>query len=163
MNSGARIAVAVGVGYLVGRRRKLRTALTLTAAVALGRASQNPGGLTKWGGDLLRASPQLSNLGQLGRPLASASRAAATAAASSGIDTLSGKLRGSADTLRRRGAADTDEPEQEDIAGPEGDAPEDEQVAGRDDDAPEGANAVDEEAEQPEAAGAGGKTRRRKR
>lgn len=102
MKSGARIALAVGVGYILGRRKKLRPALTLAAAVAAGRASRNPGGLLKAGTDLLHASPQLGNLGKLGGPLATAGKAAATAAAGSGIDALSGKLRGGADALRRR-------------------------------------------------------------
>ncbi|MGC4787012.1 hypothetical protein ACLQ22_04075 [Micromonospora sp. DT178] len=105
MNSGARIGLAVGFGYLLGRRRKLRTALTLAAAVAAGRASREPGGLLKAGGNLLHKSPHLSNVGRLGGPLAAASKAAATAAAGSGIDAISGKLRGSADALRRKGGA----------------------------------------------------------
>ncbi|MFG3705722.1 hypothetical protein ACGF7U_13450 [Micromonospora sp. NPDC047670] len=105
MNSGARIGLAVGFGYLLGRRRKLRTALTLAAAVAAGRASREPGGLLKAGGNLLQSSPHLTHLGRLGGPLAAASKAAATAAAGSGIDAISGKLRGSADALRRKGGA----------------------------------------------------------
>jgi hypothetical protein len=104
MKSGARIALAVGLGYVLGRRKKLRTALTLGAAVAAGRASRNPGGLLKYGTDLLNTTPQLSNLGKLGAPLATAGKAAATAAAGSGIDALSGRLRGGADALRRRSA-----------------------------------------------------------
>ncbi|MEH0969694.1 hypothetical protein V6U77_00940 [Micromonospora sp. CPCC 205546] len=105
MKSGARIGLAVGFGYLLGRRRKLRTALTLAAAVAAGRASREPGGLLKAGGNLLKSSPQLGTIGRLGAPLASASKAAATAAAGSGVDAISGKLRGSADALRRKGGA----------------------------------------------------------
>ncbi|MGN9776000.1 hypothetical protein ACTMS0_09510 [Micromonospora sp. H33] len=105
MNSGARIGLAVGAGYLLGRRRKLRKALVLAAAVAAGRTSRNPGGLIKVGQNLLQSSPQLANLGKLGGPLATAGKAAATAAAGSGIDALSGKLRGSADALRRKGGA----------------------------------------------------------
>ncbi|MDO3703800.1 hypothetical protein Q3W71_19215 [Micromonospora sp. C28SCA-DRY-2] len=108
MNSGARIGMAVGFGYLLGRRRKLRTALTLAAAVAIGRASRDPGGLLGRAGGLLQSSPHLSNLSHLGKPLASAGKAAATAAASSGIDAVSGKLRGSADALRRRAAGQSD-------------------------------------------------------
>ncbi|WP_200210744.1 hypothetical protein [Micromonospora coerulea] len=102
MKSGARVALAVGFGYLLGRRKKLRTALTLAAAVAVGRASRNPGGLLKHGKDMLTASPQLGNLAKLGSPLATAGKAAATAAAGSGIDALGGKLRGGADALRRK-------------------------------------------------------------
>ncbi|MFI7577563.1 hypothetical protein [Micromonospora sp. NPDC049497] len=105
MNNGARIGLAVGAGYLLGRRRKLRKALVLAAAVAAGRASQNSGGLMNAGSRLLQSSPQLSNLGRLGGPLVSASKAAATAAAGSGIDAVGGKLRGSADALRRKGGA----------------------------------------------------------
>jgi hypothetical protein len=104
MKSGARIGLAVGLGYLLGRRRKLRTALTLAAAVAVGRASRDPGGLLKQGSGLLQSSPQLSNLSRLGGPLASAGKAAATAAAGSGVDALSGKLRGSAEKMRRKSA-----------------------------------------------------------
>ncbi|WBB74181.1 hypothetical protein O7602_01045 [Micromonospora sp. WMMD1128] len=102
MKSGARIALAVGFGYVLGRRRKLRTALTLAAAVAAGRASQNPAGLKQMATGLLGSNPQLSNLGKLGAPLVTAGRAAATAAAGSGIDAVSGRLRGGADALRRR-------------------------------------------------------------
>ncbi|GAA3756656.1 hypothetical protein [Micromonospora maritima] len=110
MKSGARIALAVGFGYVLGRRRKLRTALTLAAAVAAGRASQNPGGLKQMATGLLGSSPQLGNLGKLGAPLVTAGRAAATAAAGSGIDAVSGRLRSGADALRRRsGEQSTDE------------------------------------------------------
>jgi hypothetical protein len=144
MKSGARVALAVGFGYLLGRRRKLRTALTLAAAVAVGRASRNPGGLLKYGTDLVNSSPQLSNLSKLGGPLATAGKAAATAAAGSGIDALSGKLRGSADALRRRSAGDRQGGE---AAAGERSAPDEEQ----------------ELDEQPEArdAEAGGRRRRR--
>lgn len=105
MKSGARIALAVGFGYVLGRRRKLRTALTLAAAVAAGRASQNPGGLKQMATGLLGSNPQLGNLTKLGAPLVTAGRAAATAAAGSGIEAVSGRLRGGADALRRRSGA----------------------------------------------------------
>ncbi|MDG4787176.1 hypothetical protein O7626_14760 [Micromonospora sp. WMMD1102] len=115
MNSGVRIGLAVGFGYLLGRRKKLRSALVLATAVAAGRASRGPGGLLKQGQQLLQSSPQLSGLSRLGSPLVSASRAAATAAAGSRIDALSGRLRGGADALRRRSSAadaDGDQPEE---------------------------------------------------
>ncbi|RKN17144.1 hypothetical protein D7147_21050 [Micromonospora musae] len=95
----------MGLGYLIGRRRKLRTALALAAAVAAGRASMHPDGLLKRGTDLLNSSPHLGNLGRLGGPLAMAGKAAATAAAGSGVDALSGKLHDSANALRRRTAS----------------------------------------------------------
>ncbi|GAB3071146.1 hypothetical protein [Micromonospora schwarzwaldensis] len=139
MKSGARIALAVGFGYVLGRRRKLRTALTLAAAVAAGRASQNPGGLKQMATGLLGSSPQLGNLSRLGAPLVTAGRAAATAAAGSGIDAVSGRLRGSADALRRRSAgsggqsadgrrsAPDEEPELDEQPGADDEADDDEQ------------------------------------
>ncbi|WP_199733470.1 hypothetical protein [Micromonospora sp. BL4] len=125
MKTGTRIGLAVGFGYLLGRRRKLRTALTLAAAVAAGRASRDPGGLLKRGSDLLHSSPQLGNLGRLGGPLVNAGRSAATAAAGSGVDALTGRLRGSADALRRRsggqgGARDDDTGHDDDTGGDDG-------------------------------------------
>ncbi|MEU5563832.1 hypothetical protein [Micromonospora musae] len=105
MNRGAGIGLAVGLGYLIGRRRKLRTALALAAAVAAGRATMHPDGLLKRGTDLLNSTPHLGNLGRLGGPLAVAGKAAATAAAGSGVDALSGKLHDSANALRRRTAS----------------------------------------------------------
>ncbi|MEW2332067.1 hypothetical protein AB0880_30235 [Micromonospora chersina] len=128
MKSGARVALAVGFGYLLGRRKKMRTALTLAAAVAAGRASQRPGGLKQLGTDLLNV-PQLGGLGKLGAPLATAGKAAATAAAGSGIDALSGKLRGGADALRRKsagGQSDAGRPDEE-PADDERSAPDDEE------------------------------------
>lgn len=128
MKSGARVALAVGFGYLLGRRKKMRTALTLAAAVAAGRASQRPGGLKQLGTDLLNV-PHLGGLGKLGAPLATAGKAAATAAAGSGIDALSGKLRGSADALRRKsagGRSDAGRPDEE-PADDERSAPDDEE------------------------------------
>ncbi|MFE0592718.1 hypothetical protein [Micromonospora echinospora] len=107
MKSGTRIGLAVGLGYVLGRRRRLRTALTLAAAVAAGRMSRDPAGLRKLG-DLVQASPQLSNLSRLGGPLVGAGRAAATAAVGSGIDAVSGKLRGRADALRGKATGSGD-------------------------------------------------------
>ncbi|MEV4491558.1 hypothetical protein AB0K04_15740 [Micromonospora coxensis] len=152
MKSGMRIGLAVGAGYLLGRRRKLRTALTLAAAVAAGRASRDPGQLLKRGGDLLSSSPQLANLSKLGGPLASAGKAAATAAASSGIDAVSGRLRGSADALRRKSAGGTgpdqgrDDETRDDQARDNSSAPDEEQEL---DDQPD--VEYDEPAERPAA------------
>ncbi|WP_431942706.1 hypothetical protein [Micromonospora marina] len=105
MRSGTRVALAVGFGYLLGRRKKMRTALTLAAAVAAGRASRRPGGLKQFGVDLMATNPQLRNLGGLGPPLVAAGRAAATAAAGSGIDAIGGRLREGAGALRRKAGA----------------------------------------------------------
>ncbi|MBY8873098.1 hypothetical protein K7640_14780 [Micromonospora sp. PLK6-60] len=143
MKSGARIGLAVAAGYVLGRRKKLRTALTLAAAVAAGRASQRPGGLLKVGTDLLNA-PQLGNLTRLGTPLATAGKAAATAAAGSGIDALSGRLRGSADALRRRSAGGGEAEGGPDSA-PDEEQELDEQPAAQDDEAPDDGAERDEQ------------------
>ncbi|MBU8857377.1 MULTISPECIES: hypothetical protein [unclassified Micromonospora] len=134
MKSGARIALAVGFGYVIGRRRKLRTALTLAAAVAAGRASQNPGGLKQMATGLLGTSPQLGNLGKLGAPLVTAGKAAATAAAGSGIDAVSGKLCGGAAALRRRSSGRPGEqPDDGRRSAPDEEQEPDEQPSARDD------------------------------
>ncbi|MFD6692912.1 hypothetical protein ACWIGG_14565 [Micromonospora aurantiaca (nom. illeg.)] len=133
MKSGTRVAFAVGLGYLLGRRKKMRTALTLAAAVAVGRASRRPGGLKQLGADLMAANPQLRNLGGLAPPLVAAGRAAATAAAGNGIDAIGGRLREGAGALRRK--AGTGRPDagrsasDEDRSGPgaERSAPDEEQ------------------------------------
>ncbi|MFI7428241.1 hypothetical protein ACIBPB_14725 [Micromonospora sp. NPDC049836] len=134
MKSGARVALAVGFGYLLGRRKKMRTALTLAAAVAAGRASQQPGGLKKVATDLIGANPQLGNLSKLGVPLATAGRAAASAAAGNGIDVLSGKLRDGADALRRRSSGGTGtQPASDERSAPDEEPDLEDQPAARDD------------------------------
>lgn len=142
MKSGTRVALAVGFGYLLGRRKKMRTALTLAAAVAAGRASQRPGGLKQLGADLMSVNPQLGSLTKLGSPLATAGKAAASAAAGSGIDALSGKLRGSADALRRKSGTDQSDAGQpdEEPADDERSAPDEEQEL---DDQPEAGDDAD--------------------
>ncbi|MGY0005593.1 hypothetical protein [Micromonospora sp. I033] len=140
MKSGARVALAVGFGYLLGRRKKMRTALTLAAAVAAGRASQRPGGLKQLGANLMSANPQLGNLGKLGAPLATAGKAAATAAAGSGIDAISGKLRGSADALRRKSGGGESGAGRDEEPADERSAPDEEQEL---DEQPEAENETD--------------------
>jgi hypothetical protein len=100
MKSGTRIGLAVGVGYLLGRRRRLRTALTLAAAVGVGRMSRAPGGLAQQGRAAMRAVPDLGRITQLGGPLAAAGKAAA----GSSIDAVSGRIRDRAAALRGGGS-----------------------------------------------------------
>ena len=117
MKVGTRVALAVGLGYVLGRRRQLRPALTLAAAVAVGRASHNAPSLVKYGSQLLGSSPALGELGNLGKPLATAGKAAATAAITSGVDALTERLRDRADVLGRmpgsQKPADSAQPEVE--------------------------------------------------
>jgi hypothetical protein len=103
----ARVAAAVGIGYLLGRRRKLQLALTLGAAAAAGRLSGNSGELLRGAGSLL-SSPELGKLAGLGRPLVAAGKAAALTAVSSRIDGVSDRLQDRAGTLRAGGTGRAD-------------------------------------------------------
>jgi hypothetical protein len=102
MKDGLRLVAAVGVGYLMGRRRKMRLALTLAAAGASRRLGKTPGGLVKEGTKLLSASPEVKALTETVRGrLVEAGKAAAVTAASSQIDALSDRLQRRTDALRR--------------------------------------------------------------
>lgn len=102
MQPKVRIALAVGLGYVLGRRRKLRWALTLGSAAAAGRLSRDPQ-LLRQGLAKLTSGAGLGQLSGLTGPLAQAGRMAATAAVSHGIDSVGGRLRQRADSLRSRG------------------------------------------------------------
>lgn len=131
MGTNTRIALAVALGYLLGRQHKLGTALAFGAAAAAGRVSQDPAALLRLGGTLLGKSPVLGQLTELSKPLTAAGKAAATGAVSKGIDSVGGRIRRRADALRASGeqaapekpaAPDTaeDEDEQTDRRGAEG-------------------------------------------
>ncbi|MEV5709839.1 hypothetical protein [Actinoallomurus sp. NPDC052274] len=102
MKDGLRIALAVGAGYLMGRRRKMRLALTLAAAGASGRIAKNPASLVKQGTKLLNTSPEVKNLTDTVRGrLVEVGKAAAVTAASSQIDALSDRLQRRTESLLR--------------------------------------------------------------
>lgn len=102
MKTGVRIAVAVGVGYLLGRTRKLRLALTLAGIGASGRLGGRPAGLVKQGTKLVGSSPELKALSETVRGrLVEAGKTAAMTAASSRIDALSDRLQERTRTLSR--------------------------------------------------------------
>ncbi|MCO5972535.1 hypothetical protein [Actinoallomurus soli] len=102
MKDGLRIALAVGAGYLMGRRRKMKLALTLAAAGASGRIAKNPASLVKQGTNLLNTSPEVKNLTDAVRGrLIEVGKAAAVTAASSQIDALSDRLQRRTESLLR--------------------------------------------------------------
>jgi hypothetical protein len=104
---GPQMAIAMGVAYLLGRHRKLRTALVLGGAAAVGRFSRDPGQLVARGAKALTGSPELRKVAQLGGPLVAASKDAARAAVSNRIDVMSERLQDRSEGLRRpRRAAD---------------------------------------------------------
>lgn len=93
MKDGVRLALAVGIGYLLGRTRKLRLALALAGVGAGRRLGGGPGGLVKQGTKLLGSSPEVKALTETVRGrLIDAGKAAAVTAANSQIDALSDRL-----------------------------------------------------------------------
>ncbi|MFJ2662872.1 hypothetical protein ACIO14_00870 [Nocardia fluminea] len=93
MEGGTRIAIGVGIGYVLGRTRKMRFALGLAGAAMARRSSGTPGELMKFGTSLVKASPELSQLTDTVRgELLGAVRSAAVTAASSRIDALNDRL-----------------------------------------------------------------------
>src|SRR3954451_9555787 len=100
MGSNARIAMAVGLGYLLGRRKKMRTAMAVGAAIAAGRVSRNPASLLQRGGELLGNTPALGQLSGLSKPLADSGKAAAAGMVSRGIQSIGDRIRQRTDSLR---------------------------------------------------------------
>lgn len=113
MKCGTQAALAVGAGYLLGRRRKMK----LAAIVAAGAAT---GGLGSLGGPLLRkgmkmlgstealgkVAPQLGDLADAVRgDLIDAGKAAATAAVTNRIESLTDSLHERAELIREPGEA----------------------------------------------------------
>jgi hypothetical protein len=96
MKRAGRIALAVGIGYVLGRKRKLRAALLLGAAAATGRG---PAGRLLGGGSDDTPAGDGGMLGRLGE----AGKAAARTAAGRPIDLLAERLNDGAEGLRRAG------------------------------------------------------------
>ncbi|WP_067671007.1 hypothetical protein [Nocardia miyunensis] len=93
MKGGTRIAIGVGIGYVLGRTRKMRFALSLAGAAMARRSSGMPGELLERGTSLLKSSPELAQLTDSVRgELAGAVRSAAVTAASNRIDALNARL-----------------------------------------------------------------------
>lgn len=142
MNGKAQMALALAAGYYLGRRHKLRLAAMLTAAGAM-RALRGEGGFLKQGLKLLGSSPELEQItGRLRGDLMEVGKAAAVAATSKQIESMTSKLHDRAESLRAERSEDEQEPEEE---APEEEAPEEE--------APEEDEEYDEEdsEEQPRA------------
>ncbi len=107
MNGSARAAAALGVGYVLGRRRKLRTAALLAAATAVG--GKGIGGMALQRGMRMLGSteaigkiaPQLGEITDTVRgDLLPAGKAAVSAAVTSRVDSLAGSLHDRAEQLR---------------------------------------------------------------
>jgi hypothetical protein len=105
-------AAAIGVGYLLGRNRKFRTAALMAAGAAMGGGAVG-GPIVRQGTKILgsaevleKVTPQLSALVDVVRgDLVSAGKAAATAAVSNRVDALTDSLHDRAERVRNVGAA----------------------------------------------------------
>jgi hypothetical protein len=107
MDSGARLGLAVTAGYLLGRLHKLKWALAV-AALASGGRLPGPGGLVQQGAKLLSSSPEVTKLtDEMKGRLLDAGKAAAVAALSSKINSLSEGLRERSDAMRVPSAGGT--------------------------------------------------------
>jgi hypothetical protein len=113
MKGGVQTALALGVGYILGRRRKMRLATMLALGAATGGAAKlGPAALrqgTKYLGktDIAGAlGPQVTEIVNTVRgELLDAAKGAATAAVTSRIDSLSDNLHERAETMRNPEAA----------------------------------------------------------
>jgi hypothetical protein len=95
VSNGAKVAVAVGAGYLLGRTRKMRIAMMLAAAGITGKFPAMPAGLLAQGLKSLGASDQLHDLtDQLRGEVLTAAKAATLAAATHRVDALNDRLQG---------------------------------------------------------------------
>jgi hypothetical protein len=118
VNSKAQIAVAVAAGYALGRRQKLRLALALAVAGATGRLGSRQRGLLQQGIKVLSSSPEVEKITAGVRDgLMEAGKAAAVAAASKQINSLSSKLSDRAESLRHPGESGDGADDSEETAG----------------------------------------------
>lgn len=112
MKGGMRAATAIGIGYVLGRRKKFKTATLMAAATAAGSTAIG-GVFLKRGMKMLgnadalgKISPQLGELAETVRgDLLGAGKAAAAAAVSNRVDALTDSIAGRAERLRNPEAA----------------------------------------------------------
>jgi hypothetical protein len=101
MKDSVRVAMAIAAGYYLGRRHKMRLAAALIAAGAAGRMRGGEGGLMDKALKTIGASPELEEVfGRLRGDLTEVSKAAAVAATSRQVDTISTKLHDRTEALR---------------------------------------------------------------
>ncbi|MFI7450812.1 hypothetical protein ACIBQX_25170 [Nonomuraea sp. NPDC049714] len=104
VNKGG-MALALAVGYVLGRNHKLRLATALVVAGVTRDLRKGDGSLLRQGVKTLGTSPQLEEItDRLRTDLMDVGKAAAIAATSRQIDSLSSKLHDRAESLRVPGA-----------------------------------------------------------
>lgn len=113
MKGGAQTALALGVGYILGRNRKMRLATMLAVGAATGGAAKLGPAALRQGTKYLSKTdiagalgPQVTEIVNTVRgELLDAAKSAATAAVTNRIDSLSENLHDRAETLRNPEAA----------------------------------------------------------
>lgn len=95
MKTRAHIALALGGGYLLGRTKKLKLAMTV-AGLAAGRRFVGTDGLISRGFETLRAAPEFEDVrGQVLERLVAAGRTAALTTASNALGRVTARVNGS--------------------------------------------------------------------
>jgi hypothetical protein len=108
MNTGTRVGLAVAAGYVLGRCHKMKWALAAAALAGRGQLPSGAGGLVQQGVKLLSSSPEFTKLtDEMKGRLVDAGKAAAVAAVSSKIDSLSEGLRERSEAMRAPKAGGT--------------------------------------------------------
>jgi hypothetical protein len=117
MKGGTQTAIALGVGYVLGRRRKMRMTAMLAVAAATGGMGGAGGAAVRRGVKMLGSTEMLSKVApQLGEiadtmrgDLLDAGRAAATAAVTNRIESLTDSLHERAQSIREPAQAIADQ------------------------------------------------------
>src|SRR5919112_3608767 len=94
MSNASKIVAGVASGYLLGRTKKLKFAITVGSMLAGQRVATSPAGLLKQGSELIDKNPELQKLQeQLTGKLFEAAKAAALATVTSRLESLSESMR----------------------------------------------------------------------
>jgi len=103
MKSGAPVALAIGVGYFLGRTHKFKWALLLGTAAATGSLSGLPSQALQRGTKAMQSSPELAKIAESGQRLLEAGRTAAMSAMTSRAESMTDALEGKAAEAGERG------------------------------------------------------------
>ncbi|MEU5841010.1 hypothetical protein [Rhodococcus sp. NPDC047139] len=115
MKPGARVALGVGIGYFLGRTKKMRLAMMLAGAGVTGKLPSNPQEVLQRSASMLGSSPEINKITESVRgELMNAARAAAVTAASNRIDAINERLQARAGGSGADGESQDAEAEYED-------------------------------------------------
>jgi len=148
--SAAKIGLGVAAGYLLGRTKKFKLAITVGSMLAGQRVATNPQALMKQLGELAEKNPEFAKLqDRIKGELFTAAKSAAISLASNRLDSANKAL-----TSPRRRDADDEQDDYEDEQAPEeGEEPEEDEEPEDEyeDEEPEDEAEEDEESEDEEA------------